>query len=35
VVMRERRIKGILPRAEASQERIAGLMTGKAEEAAA
>jgi ribose transport system ATP-binding protein len=35
VVMHERQIKGSLPRAQASQERIASLMTGKAEEAAA
>ena len=31
VVMRERRIAGIVPRAGLSAERVAGLMTGQAE----
>jgi ribose transport system ATP-binding protein len=31
VVMHERRIRGILPRAELTQERIAHLMTGRNE----
>jgi ribose transport system ATP-binding protein len=35
VVMHERRIRGVLPRAGLTQQRIATLMTGRSDEVAA